>query len=90
MPSVRVSGYATVDASTDSRSDEGFAAASKGRERYRLNQPGVMRNARIATAVVAIVVFGLLCELLHDVNTDVALDSRRPVAKAGWLRVRIR
>jgi len=49
-----------------------------------------MRNARIATAVVAIVVFGLFCELLHDVDTDVALDSRRPVAKAGWLGVRIR
>jgi len=49
-----------------------------------------MRNARIATGFAAIAVLGDACELLYDVNTDVTRDSRRPMAKAGWLRVRIR
>ena len=56
----------------------------------RLNQPGVVRNARIATGVAAIAVQGSACELLHDVNADVTRDSRRPMAETGWLRIRIR
>ena len=49
-----------------------------------------MRNARIATGDAAIAVLDYACELLHDFDTDVTLDPGRPIAKAGWLRVRIR
>lgn len=49
-----------------------------------------MRNARIATGVAAIAVLGDACELLHDFDTDVTLDFRRPMAEAGWLRILMR
>ena len=49
-----------------------------------------MRNARIATGGAVIAVLGYACELLHDLDTDVTLDTRRPMAKAGYLRIRSR
>ena len=58
---------------------------AKAARNGRLNQPGVMRNARIATAVIAIVVFGLTCELLHDDARNVTFAFSRPMIKAGWL-----
>ena len=49
-----------------------------------------MRNARIATGVVAIAILGFACELQHDGNTDVAFDFRRPLAETEWLRIGVR
>ena len=62
---------------------------AKAARNCQLYQPGVMRNARTATGDAAIAMLGYACELLHDFHTDAALDSRRPIFKAGGLRIRI-
>ena len=49
-----------------------------------------MRNACIATGVVAMAALGFACELQHDGNTEVAFDFHRPMAETEWLRIGIR
>ena len=61
---------------------------TKAARNCQLYQPGVMRNARTATGDAAIAMLGYACELLHEFHTDAALDFRRPISKAGWLRIR--
>ena len=90
MPDVRTSGYVSLDTSTDHEPKWLEWRLAKAARNDRLNQPGVLRNARIATGDATIAAPDFACELPHDVNIDVTLNCGRPMAKAGWLRVRIR